>query len=278
MAYRKLDAPNHTQTPNIFFDDSLPTIKSFAELKVILAIVRQTFGWHKADDRISISQLMKLTGLTRQGVINGVARALKDGFLDRQPVGDSFTYSLRVVNEVDQGVVNEVDQSQPPASQRNRPEVVNEIDSQLVNEVDPQKKKIKEKKESKEPSPHSRLMEFHSLHLKGPIPDGGAQGAAIKWLLASYKPETCETCYESLLNDKWRSKVSWLTVKSEIGSWLTRQPEAASGGEKIVADYGDWYLVESSCGDGGTSPRYRTPEAFARETGRDLEIVKAGWN
>lgn len=130
----------------------------------------------------------------------------------------------------------------------------------------------------KEPSPHARLMEFHSQHLKGPIPDGGAQGAAIKWLLASYKPETCEACYESLLNDKWRSKVSWLTVKSEIGSWLARQPEAANGSERIVADYGDWYLVESSCGDGGTSPRYRTPEAFARETGRDLAIVKAGWN
>lgn len=116
-------------------------------MKVILAIVRQTFGWHKADDRISISQLVKLTGLTRQGVINGVARALEDGFLDRQPVGQSFTYSLKVVNEVDQPLVNEVDQFQPQASQQDRPELVNETDHQLVNEVDPQKKESKEIKE-----------------------------------------------------------------------------------------------------------------------------------
>lgn len=131
------------------------------------------------------------------------------------------------------------------------------------------------KEPSVEPSPHTRLMEFHSRHLKGPIPDAAAQGAAIKWLLATYKPETCEACYESLLKDAWRSKVSWLTVKSEIGSWLIRNPQ--STGPRIVADHGDWYEVEACNGD-GTSPRYRTPEAFARLTGRDLEEVRAGWN
>lgn len=76
--------------------------------------------------------------------------------------------------------------------------------------------------EQKQPSPHSRLMEFHNQHLDGPIPDPAAQGAAIKWLVATYKPDTCEACYRSLLRDGWRARVSWLTVKSEIGAWLPR--------------------------------------------------------
>ncbi len=127
---------------------------------------------------------------------------------------------------------------------------------------------------SENTSPHSRLMAFHSQHLKGPIPDAPAQGAAIKWLLASYDPEACEACYKGLLKDSWRSKVTWLTVKSEIGSWLTRKP-VDSGVQKIVADHGDWYEVEA-CNGMGTSPRYRTAEAFARKTGRTLEEVLAG--
>lgn len=55
------------------------------------------------------------------------------------------------------------------------------------------------------------------------------------------------------------------------------KPKITTSGEKIVADHGDWYEVEA-CQGGGTSPRYRTAEAFARETGRDLETVRAGWN
>lgn len=99
------------------------------------------------------------------------------------------------------------------------------------------KKNVEEdlrKEELKQPSPHSRLMEFHNSQLAGPIPDPVAQGAAISWLLASYKPEACEACYSDLLRDTWRAKVSWLIVKSEIGAWLPktgngRQPARSAG-------------------------------------------------
>lgn len=210
--------PNHTQTPNIFFDDSLPKIKSFAELKVILAVVRQTFGWHKADDRLSISQLVKLTGLTRQGVVNGVAKSLADGFLERQPVGQSFTYSLKLVNEVDQLEVE--------TSQQDRPEVVNETDQQLVNEVDTQKKGRKEKKEN---GGYALLIDFHYKRI-GRIPDGKAQGAAAKWILETYTSDQAIACYRFQLEESWRNgEVSWLTVKKSIGSFLASRSGNGGG-------------------------------------------------
>jgi DNA-binding transcriptional ArsR family regulator len=58
----------------------------------------------------------------------------------------------------------------------------------------------------------------------GPIPDPAAQGAALKWLLQHYTLEQCCACIDAFLGDDWRkARVSWLTVKKEIGSWMSRR-------------------------------------------------------
>lgn len=109
------DAPNYTQTPNAFFE-ALPDL-SEAELRIGLAVIRKTFGWHKRSDKISLTQFQELTGMSRQGVLNGVNGLIDKEVMARQEDGDSFKYAL-VVNEVDQG------------SQRGRPPLVNEVDTQ----------------------------------------------------------------------------------------------------------------------------------------------------
>jgi len=133
---------------------------------------------------------------------------------------------------------------------------------------------------SKEPSeiqsPHSRLMKLHIDRLRGNVSDPAAQGAAVKWILARFPEAKAIACYEFQLAEPWRKgHASWLTVKSRIAEW---DKEQYTPQEKIVEDHGDWYLVESSCGDGGTSKRFRTAEAFAFHTGRDVEEVKRLWN
>ena len=134
----------------------------------------------------------------------------------------------------------------------------------------------------KEPSAHSRLMAFHDSHLAGGMPDGGAQAAAVKWLLERFTPEQCEAEYGKLRAEEWRTTpVTWLTVKKHIGADIVRSSQQNPNGHdpaghKILNDYGDWYTIEGE--DGTPSKRYRTPEAFARETGRNLEEVLANWN
>ena len=59
-----LTAPNYTQCPNDILDHWLPHLRE-AELKVLLVIIRKTFGYHKKRDKISISQIEKITGLHR---------------------------------------------------------------------------------------------------------------------------------------------------------------------------------------------------------------------
>src|SRR5205814_9739207 len=58
-------SPNYTQVPDELFDELLPDL-SGAELKVLLYIIRRTFGFKRDSDSISLSQM--LNGLqTRDG-------------------------------------------------------------------------------------------------------------------------------------------------------------------------------------------------------------------
>lgn len=50
------DAPHYTQVPDALFDEIMPHL-SGAELKVLLYILRRTFGFKKDADAISLSQL-----------------------------------------------------------------------------------------------------------------------------------------------------------------------------------------------------------------------------
>ncbi len=132
----RIPAPNYTQIPNVVLD--LMADMSDAELRVVIAIARQTFGWHKKRDKISLSQLAKLTGMSRQGVINGLEAGTKRGLIERTPDESDrrggIWYRL-LVNDVDQSsrlTSYPVDQSTPLTitSQPTRPDLVNGVDTQ----------------------------------------------------------------------------------------------------------------------------------------------------
>ncbi len=81
--------------------------------------------------------------------------------------------------------------------------------------------------------------------------------------------------------DRGYNKMSW----KWFTDWFAQggvperngQPKAQfnKSGEEIVEDCGDHYYVRACNGD-GVSRRYRTPEAFARFTGRTLAEVSGG--
>lgn len=74
------DSPTYTQTPNALFDVLMKDM-SESELKVVLVAVRQTFGYHKQRDPISLTQFEKKSGLSRQAVANGIEAAIAHGLL-----------------------------------------------------------------------------------------------------------------------------------------------------------------------------------------------------
>lgn len=93
-----------TRTPNAFFDLLMADIKTMAELKVTLFVIRQTCGWvnretgeHKESDVISLSQFEEATGLDRKGVLRGIGAARARGFVVQTKAGDSHAYSFDLV-------------------------------------------------------------------------------------------------------------------------------------------------------------------------------------
>ncbi len=97
----RITAPTFTQTPNDLFDHWLPHLGE-VELKVLLVIMRKTFGWHKTRDRISISQLTTLTGSIPKNVISAVRSLIEKGIVIKSvegPIGKQVTYYEMVVHE-----------------------------------------------------------------------------------------------------------------------------------------------------------------------------------
>ena len=122
-------APNYTQFPNILLDNQHKM--SDLELRVTLAIARETFGWHRKRHKLSLSKLQEMTGMSRPSVISGIDEGIARGTIARTQDGQGFTYELIVDGEL----VNGVDQLEPtskprlPAtSKQNLPALVNGVD------------------------------------------------------------------------------------------------------------------------------------------------------
>lgn len=84
------ESPNYTQTPNDLFD-SLMAKMEYAELKVTLAVVRGTFGYHRDEFKLSLSKMAEMTGLSENGVIAGAEAAEVRGTIERVTDGRKST-------------------------------------------------------------------------------------------------------------------------------------------------------------------------------------------
>jgi hypothetical protein len=148
MTKTKLQQPNYTQVPNLFF--ALLPEMSQAECYVMLCAIRHIIGWHKEDpEPISKSLLMKETGLSKPAVIKGVTEAIERGWLvevDNAGIRGCARYTL---NFEDIGI-NEID----PHEERGKdslPVPVNLVYPSVeegVKIVYPQKKAVKESKKN----------------------------------------------------------------------------------------------------------------------------------
>src|SRR3990167_3751193 len=96
---QSLPPPNYTQSPNILFD-TMPDL-SDSELRIMLAAIRKTLGWHRNDPQpMGVSWFQEQTGLSAQGARNGIKQASERGWLQFAGTGERGVH-LYVVNFVD---------------------------------------------------------------------------------------------------------------------------------------------------------------------------------
>lgn len=107
----RLNLSGFTALPNLFFDEVMAQVDSMAELKIILAVFRKTYGWlagvddkgqpiYKQQDAISYSQLQDLTGMSSPSVSAGLTKAIDDGYIVKveqgNHLGKSSVYRVRL--------------------------------------------------------------------------------------------------------------------------------------------------------------------------------------
>jgi hypothetical protein len=92
-------SPNYTQTPNDLFDTLLPDM-GLAELKVVMCIVRHTFGFHKDKVKLSLRAISRFTGLTVKSVLEGAEQAEVHGLILRLQDGNKTTMWEAIVSVI----------------------------------------------------------------------------------------------------------------------------------------------------------------------------------
>lgn len=104
----KISPPNYTQSPNVFFDEIFKNLKE-GELRLVLVLVRQTFGWHKSADRISLSQLAEKSGMERRSVCRSLAALIEKGLVCKHKFGINGKERCYYALVVEAAIKEEVD-------------------------------------------------------------------------------------------------------------------------------------------------------------------------
>lgn len=111
--------PNFTQIPNFILDNMSEL--TLAEFRIICVISRQTYGWQKDSDRISISQFMEKSGLSNRSIIDSIRSLEKKGWVEITITKFGKEYSILDSSEpssqVNGEVVNLVHRGSEPSSQ-----------------------------------------------------------------------------------------------------------------------------------------------------------------
>ena len=244
----------YTETPNHIFE-LMPSLSEKA-LKVTLAVVRKTNGYHQPDAKMSITLFQAMTGLSRQAVTDGISEAIECGAIARTAFKNSFKYYLApaaardYTNEKENASsVNNLDRSRIPTSQESRPKTVKNLDRstpKTVYNLDPLKESNKEtiketssgasakkpRRASKkipneqEEAARERRKEIKAAYLEALGHDNvnhGQVGAGAKQLeKQGYTPEQVKECYYWLKDDPfWEFKpISLQTVYKNMVDFL----------------------------------------------------------
>ena len=114
--FKGYSKPNYTPVPDELFDEQLPDL-SGAELKVLLYIIRRTFGFKKESDNISLNQLLhgittkedvvldRGTGLSKKTLLETLKNLVEKNLIlterrrSKEKGDEPTTYRLNIIGD-----------------------------------------------------------------------------------------------------------------------------------------------------------------------------------
>ncbi|OEU65671.1 MAG: hypothetical protein BA863_12495 [Desulfovibrio sp. S3730MH75] len=228
MAYKK---PLFTQVPNVLLDNQIQEM-SKAELKIVLATCRKTFGWQKGRDRISYSQFEKLTGLSRASVQEGIKQAVAHGHLRRYEVKNGFEYSLVI------DTIPEIELSSIP---ENKPQAIPEIEHTKESTL---KKVIKDDNTGEVFKQYENnigpLVAFQVDDIKAELEEGTSPEWIIDAIKEAVKYDKRSWAYIKAILDDWNKNGKGSTInkpkKGNYGKTKKNKPSNSKPAEMHMSD------------------------------------------
>jgi len=86
---------NYTRIPNVLLEVLAQSGLSGSEYRIILSIIRKTYGWNKISDWISVSQLSKMTNIRTNHINRTVNRLAKRKIIIKKKLKDRCYYSIQ---------------------------------------------------------------------------------------------------------------------------------------------------------------------------------------
>lgn len=192
----RLLIPNTCQVPNVIFDRIMPGLGLVA-LKVLMVIIRQTYGFNVASRQIGLDRLCKLSGLSRQGVVDGTKELGNLLVVKRGPINSRVANEYALNIDVSTGeLVNQIDQSVILTSQQNTVGLVNKVDSlkpslkpnKSIGAEAPEFSPLRSKRKLTRPDP-AALAAFELFYSAYPKHVGKAEALKV-WTKLAPSPET----------------------------------------------------------------------------------------
>jgi phage replication O-like protein O len=137
----------YTKIPNAWIDIAMQHM-GYAEMKIVFAVLRQTVGWHKPHDVISLSQFEAMTGMTRANVIKGIRDAAAQQWIKHYKRGNVSVYEpsldagiAAIPGDASIAAIPEMVLQQYPTSIAAIPEVVSQQYTQKKGKKETKKEK-----------------------------------------------------------------------------------------------------------------------------------------
>lgn len=87
---------SHALIPNIILEALMQTRLSTYEFLVLLKICRETFGWNKKSDVISLAQFVNATKIPKPHVIRTLSRLIKQNIITSRGNGKTAKYGVNI--------------------------------------------------------------------------------------------------------------------------------------------------------------------------------------
>lgn len=237
--------PNSFQVPNVVIDELMADL-SLGELKCYLVTIRKTKGWNKECDAISISQFMKLTGLSNRVVIQACKSLVEHGLLVKRKGPRSINvFSINMCKKVTSDEKSHVTKSHATYDEKSQDPMTkshtqtnnkNTIQNTINRSV--HKKPDSITKRNTKPEAFKQFFEEYPAHRKG----GTDLTAWKKWKSKNLTDQDAQKALEWLRASALGDPQTWganskgqyalgITKFIDEQTWLTppRQAMASSG-------------------------------------------------